>query len=168
MFHPLSYINTKTPFCCIGTVANNALNCWSVVVFDWLWANTVPTLITAFSLTTKCSCKMVNKLPSDIFNSSAILSNLFMIGQNEFVEFFGVFQDSCQIWATWTFGIICVCTTTFKISIPPLNHCFWRSTVWITLIKPLLCLNSIFSHQKAMFYQHMKFRFFHCFENLQQ
>ena len=27
MFHPLSHIYAKTPFCCIETVANNALNC---------------------------------------------------------------------------------------------------------------------------------------------
>ena len=48
----------------------------------------------------------------------------FTIGQNEFVEFLGVFRDNCQIWVTWEFSIICVCTTAFKISIPPLNHCF--------------------------------------------
>ena len=92
----------------------------------------------------------------------------FTIGQNMFVKFFGVFRDNCQIWATWTFSIICVCTSTFKVSIPPLNRCFWRSWVRITLIKPLLCLNSVFLHQKTMLYQHTKFRFFHCFENLQQ
>ena len=68
----------------------------------------------------------------------------FMIGQNEFGNFFGVFQDNCWIWATWVFSIICVCMTTFKVSIPPLNCCFQWSWVWITLIKPLLCLNSIF------------------------
>ena len=44
----------KNSFCCIETVANNALNRQHVVVFD------------------RCSCKMVNTLPSDIFNSSAI------------------------------------------------------------------------------------------------
>ena len=69
----------------------------------------------------------------------------FMISQNEFVEFFGVFQDNCQIWVTWAFSIICVCTTAFKVSIPPLNYCFRQSRVWITLIKSLVCLNSIFS-----------------------
>ena len=53
-------------------------------------------------------------------------------------------------------------TTTFKVSMPPLNHCFWWSRVWITLIKPLLCLNRIFSHQKAIFHQHTKIRCFHC------
>ena len=81
----------------------------------------------------------------------------FKIGQNELVEFFGVFQDNCWTWVTWTFSIICVCTTTFKASIPPLNHCFQWSRVWIILIKPLLWLNSIFSHQKPMLSQHMKF-----------
>ena len=50
-FHPLSHIYTKTPFCCIETVANNALNRRRVVVFDRLWANTAPTFNTGFSLT---------------------------------------------------------------------------------------------------------------------
>ena len=51
------------------------------------------------------------------------------------------------------FSIICVCTTTFEVDIPLLNRCFQQSIVWITL-KPLLCLNNIFSHQKAILYQH--------------
>ena len=44
------HIYTKTPFCCIETIANNALNHWHVV-FDRLWANAVPTLNIAFTLT---------------------------------------------------------------------------------------------------------------------
>ena len=75
----------------------------------------------------------------------------FTISQNEFVEFFGVFWDNCWFWMIWAFSIICVCTSAFKVSIPPLNHCFWWSRVWITLIKPLLCLNSIFSIRKQCF-----------------
>ena len=51
MFHPLSHIYTKTPFCCSETVANNSLNCQRVIIFDWLWANVSPSLNTAFSLT---------------------------------------------------------------------------------------------------------------------
>ena len=54
---------------------------------------------------------------------------------------FGVFRDNYGIWVTRAFSIICVCTTTFKVSIPLLNRCFRRSRVRITLIKPLLCLN---------------------------
>ena len=116
----------------------------------------------------KCSCKMVNILPSDIFNSSAISHNFnLLLAKTSLWSIFGVFQDNWQIWASWTFSIIFVCMTVFKVSIPPLNHCFWQSRVQITLIKPLLCLNSIFPIQKGMLYQHMKFRFFHCFENLQ-
>ena len=49
MFHPLSHIYAKTPFCCVETVAINALNQWHI--FDWLWANVAPTLNTTFSLT---------------------------------------------------------------------------------------------------------------------
>ena len=36
MFHPLSHIYAKTPFCCVETVANKALNCRCIVVFDRL------------------------------------------------------------------------------------------------------------------------------------
>ena len=51
MFSPLSHIYAKTPFCCVETLANNALNRRRIVVFDWLWANAEPTWDTAFSLT---------------------------------------------------------------------------------------------------------------------
>ena len=34
------------------------------------------------------------------------------------------FQDNCWIWVTWTINIVCVCTTAFKVSIPPLNGFF--------------------------------------------
>ena len=81
----------------------------------------------------KCSCKIVNTLPSNIFNSSAITRNFNLWS-----------WDNRQIWATWAFSIICVCMTAFKVSIPPLNCCFRWSRVWITLTKPLLWLNSIF------------------------
>ena len=140
MFHPLSHIYAKTPFCYVETVAN--------CVFDWLSTNAAPTLNTAFLLTnihTKwwicCFLK----------SSTPLLSHTTSIyDQPKWVcEVFGVFQDNCRIWATWAFSIICVCMTTFKVSIVPLNHCF-RCRVQITLIKSLLCLNSIFSHQKAM------------------
>ena len=92
----------------------------------------------------------------------------FTISQKEFVEFFSVFWDNCQIWATWAFSIICVCMTAFKVSIPPLNYCFQQSRVRRTLIELSVCLNCNFSHLKAMLYQHSEFRFFLCFENLQQ
>ena len=75
----------------------------------------------------------------------------FTIGQNEIVEFFWVFQDNCQIWVNWAFSIIFICMTVFKVSIPPLNCCFRWRRVWITLIKPLLCLNSIFPIKKQCF-----------------
>ena len=65
--------------------------------------------------------------------------------------FFWCFPGNNRIWATWAFSIICVCMTSFKVSIPPLNRCFQRSRDGITLIKPLFLLNSILSHQKAEF-----------------
>ena len=67
MFHPLSHIYAKTPFCCIEIVANNALN-RRHVVFDRLWANTTPTLNTAFSLTNVhvkwwLHCLLISSIP---------------------------------------------------------------------------------------------------------
>ena len=53
IFHPLSHIYAKTYFCCVETVANNALNRRRVVVFDRLWANAAPILNTSFLLTNK-------------------------------------------------------------------------------------------------------------------
>ena len=84
-----------------------------------------PTQHTLFEysfLIDKCSCKMVFYYLQLLYYLTQLQ---FTIGQNEFVEFFGVFQDNCQIWATWAFSIICVCTTAFKVSILPLNRCFW-------------------------------------------
>ena len=102
-----------------------------------------------------CSGKMVNTLPSNIFNSSPI--SRITIGQNEFVEFSFKWPEH---------------SASFETLRPRLKSahylCFRRSRIRITLIKSLLHVNSIFHHQKAMFYQHMKFRFFHCFVNSQQ
>ena len=95
----------------------------------------------------KCSCKMVNTLSFDMFNSSAISCNFNLQStKTNLWSFFGVFWDNYQIWASWVFSMICVCTTAFKDSTKPLNHCFQCSRVRITLIKPLLCLDQIFSH----------------------
>ena len=47
----VTYLCRKHPFCCVETVANNALNHRCIVVFGWLLANTAPTFNAAFSLT---------------------------------------------------------------------------------------------------------------------
>ena len=77
----------KNSFCCMETVANNVLNHWCIVDFDQLWANRSTQFEHSF-LIDKCSCKMVNTQLQ------------FTIDPNEFVEFFGVFQDNCQIRVT--------------------------------------------------------------------
>ena len=51
MFHSFLHIYAKTPFCCVETVVNNALNRRRIVVFDRPRANTAPTLNIAFSVT---------------------------------------------------------------------------------------------------------------------
>ena len=110
------------------------------------------------------SCKMVHTLPCNIFYSSAITSNFNLRSAQtslwSSLEFSGTTAEFEQPELSASF------VSTFKVSIPPLNQFFRRSRVQITLIKLLLCLNSIFSHQKPMLYQHTKCRFFHCFENL--
>ena len=159
LFHLLSHIYAKT-------VANNVLNRRCVVVFDQLWANAASALNTAFSLTNVHAKWWIHCL---LISSTPLLSHATSIYDRPkwVCRVFDVFRDNWWVWATWAFSIICVCTTAFKVSIPPRNNFFRWSRDQITLIKPLLCLNSIFSSQKAMLYQHMKFRFFHCFENLQ-
>ena len=74
MFHPLSHIYAKTPSCFIETVANNALNCQHIVVFDQLWANAAHTLNTVYWWTIHAKC-WIHCPPPDIFNSSAISHN---------------------------------------------------------------------------------------------
>ena len=110
----------------------------------------------------KLSCKIVNTLSSDIFNSSAIWCNFNLRSAKKFRWVFWRFP---RIWITWIFSIFCVCTSAHEVSIPPLNYCIKRNRVWITLIKLLLCLNIMCSHQKATPYLYTKFI---CFENLQQ
>ena len=155
---------------------NFFLLCWnsckhseSSAHWFWLIVNKCDTHFEHSFLIDKCSCKMVITQPSDILNYSAISYNFNLQSAKTSLEFFGVFQDKYRIWASWVSCIICVSSTVFKVNIPPLKCCFQQSRVRITLIKPLLCLNSIFPpHQKTMLYQHTKFRFFHRFENLQQ
>ena len=100
MFHPLSHIYVKTIFCCIETVSNNALNCWHVIVFDWLWTNMNP-------LWTQLSHWQIIMQNSEYtafwyFQLICYLMQLqYMIDQNKFVEFFSVFQNNnCWIWVT--------------------------------------------------------------------
>ena len=113
---------------------------WIIIVLFFInWANVTPILNTVFSLTNVCTKWWI---PCVLISSTPLLS------QNKFVEFFSVFQDNCQIWAT---SIICVCMTASKVGISPLNHCFQWHRVQITLIKPLLCLNSIFPIKKQCF-----------------
>ena len=76
IFHPLSNIYAKTPFCCIETAANNALNRRCVVVFDRLWANAAPTLSTAFSLTNVHAKRWI---PCLLISSNPLLSHSISI-----------------------------------------------------------------------------------------
>ena len=132
---------------------NSFLLCWNclqkmlwiinVLFFDQLWANAAPTLNTAFS---------------DIFNSSAISRSFNLWSAETSLWSFLVFSETTAKFRQHAHSALFVSVR------PHLKSAYNR----ITLIEPLLCLNSFFPHQKAMLYQHTKFRFFHCFENLQQ
>ena len=148
-FHPLSQIYAKTSFGYVETVVNNALKRRRVVVADYeqTWHPLWPQL-------SYWQMFMQNS-EYTVFWYLQLLCYLtqlqFTISQNNLVEFFGVFRDNCWIWMVWAFSIICICTTAFKVSISPLNHCFRQSRVRITLIKSLICLNSIFPIRKQCF-----------------
>ena len=94
MFHLLSYIYAKTPFCCVETITNNTLNHQRVVVFYRLWANVAPTLNTAFSLTNvnakwRIHCLLISSTPQ----LSHATSN-YDRPKWVFMQFFGVFRDN--------------------------------------------------------------------------
>ena len=95
----------------------------------------------------KCSCKMVNTLPSDIFNSSVISCNFNLrLTKTILWSFFCIFWDNCQNLGDLSIQHhLCLYNCIQSQHTLPLNHCFWQSRVWKTLIKPLLCLNHIFS-----------------------
>ena len=99
-----------------------------------------------------CSCKMVNTLASGIFNSSAIPRNFnLQSAKTNLWRYFGVFRDNSRIWANWAFSIICVSTTVFKVSIPPLNRCFLRSIVWNNTYQAIALLEQYFPIRKQCF-----------------
>ena len=116
------HIYAKTLFGCIEMVANNALN--QHIVFDQLWANVVPTLNTAFSFTNVHAKWWIHCF---LISSTHLLSHATSIYDWP-KGVWGVFSDNFRIWLTWAFSIICVCTTAFKVSIPPHSNCFW----WIS------------------------------------
>ena len=96
MFRLLSHIYTKIPFCCVETVANNTLNRQRVFVVDQLWENTAHALNTAFSLTNVHAKWWIHCLLISLI--LCYLTRLqFTIGQNKFMEYFGVFRDNCWI-----------------------------------------------------------------------
>ena len=73
MFHLLSHIYAKSPFCCVETCKQ----CSELLMHCCFWS-TVSKHNTHFEykfFIDKYSCKMVNTLPSDIFNSPAISCN---------------------------------------------------------------------------------------------
>ena len=74
MFHPLSHIYAKTPFCCAETTF------WIVDALLFLIdCSKSSTHFEHSFLVDKCVCKMVNTLSSDIFDSSAISRNFNLL-----------------------------------------------------------------------------------------
>ena len=114
-----------------------------------------PTLNTAFLL--HFSYKMVSTLASDIFQFLCYLTQL----QFSVVQMFS--GTNAEFGRLEHISIICACATVFKVTIPPLNCYHWWRKVWITLVNPLLCLNSILSQQKVMFNQCTNVIFIYCF-----
>ena len=89
MFHPLSHI--YTPFCCNETIANKHSKSSMCCCF-WSTMSKHSTYFEHSFLIDKCLCKMVNTLPSDIFNSSAISCNFnLQLAKMSLWVLFGVF-----------------------------------------------------------------------------
>ena len=143
MFHPLSHIYAKTPFVALKQLQTTL---WIVDALLFLF-DCKQTWHPIWTQLSHWQTFMQNDEYTAFWYLQLLcyLTQLqFTIGQNECMECFGVFQYNCRNWMTWEFSIICACTIAFKVSIPPLNRCFWLSRVWITLMKPLLCSNRNF------------------------
>src|SRR5687768_7015403 len=96
----------------------------------------------------KCSCRMVHTLPSGIFKVSAHATSLYD-RPKPFCGLFLCFLEKLPNLGYQRVIMIGVCKAVFKISKPPHYRLPRWSRVRATLVKSLLCLNSIFSHQKA-------------------
>ena len=112
MFHPLSYVAWKNPFCCAETARNSPLNRRRIVVFDRLWAKAVPITNRTFSCS-KCSSKMANTMSSDIFKEvfypsrSEISMFLNRCGKKTFQYFYSQFFVSYSTeYGQWKFFIL--------------------------------------------------------------
>lgn len=99
------------------------------------------------------NCRNVNKLIQINFTDT----------QRVYTNFRDVFFRHCLMWPSWTGCIICAGTvkTNFRTG-PVLDCCICWDRFAITLVKPWICINGVFGHQKSMFYQNIKFAFFHC------
>ena len=118
----------------------------ALFVLDRLWANTAPTLIQLSHL----QMFMQNGEYTDFWYLQ-LRCNFNLRSTKTSYWIFLVFSGSTAKFWRPERSASRVCTAAFKVSISPLNRCFRRSRVRITLIKPLLCLNSIFPHQKECF-----------------
>ena len=133
-------------------------NYWiSVVIF----LSTVSKHATHFEhsfLNDKCSGKMVNTPPSDVFNSFAISCNFHLWSAKmsvwRFLEFSWTNAESSDM---STEHHLCPVWTCLKSAYQLLTNVSNGAKSWITLIKPLLCLNSIFPIRKQWLYQHTNF-----------
>ena len=142
MFHPLSHFHAKTPFCCIKTVVNNALEHQHIVVFDWLWANATLTLNIAFSLTNVHAKWWIHCL---LISSTPLLSLITSIyNQPKRIWSFLVFSRTTAKFGGSEHLASFVSVWPYLKSAYHLLTIVSNRAVQITLIKPLLCLNSIF------------------------
>ena len=116
--------------------------------------------ILIFSYTT------LNTVPVDVFRMSAISCNFtFRSDKMIFRIFFCAYGRSHLSWTTWELRVFGVCSIAFKICIPSANGCFRWGIFPVTLFKPLLSLNGIFTHQKTVFDLHTKLVLIHCLQN---
>ena len=101
MFHPLSHIYAKTSFLRWNSSKQHSES--STRCCFWSTVSKRGTNFEHSFLIDKCSCKMVNTLPSDIFISSAISRNFNLRSAKTSLWsffFFCLFWVDCQIWVT--------------------------------------------------------------------
>ena len=154
--HPLSRLHKNSILLCWNSSKQRFES--SICCCFWSTVSKCGTNSEHSFLIDKCLCKIVNTLPSDIFNSSAISCN-FNLQSAKTSWVFLVFSRTAAKFG-WP-----ECSASFMAVRPclksPYHHCLQWSKVRITLIKPFLsCTNFFPPCQETILYQHTKIRFF--------
>ena len=143
----------KTPFLMHWNSWKQCSESVNMFLFDWLWANTAPTLNTAFSLTNVLAKWLIHWLQISSTPLLSYATSIYVRPTRVSWSFSGQLLNLGDLECLAS----SVSVRLFNVSIPPLNCCFQWSSLWnninqaIALLELFFFFFFFFSHQKAMF-----------------